>query len=150
MGGHEATFSFFKKYTLSFSASTVFIITIGVQRHNVWGFFSLLFLVLFFLTSFKISCLCFLFFCSSPSIVLSENTHVIPIIYNETCMHQGEIRFHCKVYFLCGVVSTWSSSWQAPWMLFALREGHSHLQYRNCPRPPVLPHGKIIGLYFLM
>lgn len=29
VGGHETTFSFFKKYTLLLSASTIFIITIG-------------------------------------------------------------------------------------------------------------------------
>lgn len=86
------------------------------------------FLFFFFLTSFKISCLCFLFLCSSSSIVLSENTHVIPIIYNETCMHQEEIRFHCKVCFLCGIVSTWSTSWQTPWIL-CLSSGKDILIY---------------------
>lgn len=118
---------------LSFSAPIVFIITIGVQRQNVFSFFSF-FLFCFLFSFFKISCLCFLFLRSSHSIMLSENTHAIPIIYNGAGMHQGKNRPHFMVPFLVWYcehlvylkTSPLTSSLGA---LFFIREGHSHLRY---------------------
>ena len=141
---------------LSFSASTVFIITIGVQRQNVFSSFSSFFL--FFFLSFKISCLCFLFLCSSHSVALSANTHAIPSIYNGACTHQGENKPHCVVSFLCGIVSTWSTLRQAPWqVLWALCFSSGKaipiyaIQKQTPSRwPPVFPHGKNMGLPFPM
>lgn len=89
---------------LLFPASTLFIICIiqslllyyKVQEQIVFCFLSCFFL------PFNISCLCFLCLCSAHSIVLSENTHAVSIIYGP-CVRQGENRPHHIVSLLCGL-----------------------------------------------
>lgn len=64
---------------LLFSESTVFIITIGVQKQTVFGFFSFLFLFSLFLNVLPVFSFSFAVYT-----VLSENTHAMSIMYNET------------------------------------------------------------------
>lgn len=130
---------------LLFPASTDFIITIGVQKQNVFGFF------LDFCLSFKISCL-FSFPLQFTQHSAFWKTHVVSIIYG-ACMNQGENRPYYIVSFLCGIehlvflMASPLTSYLGT--LFIVRESHFiyDTQMWTLSRwPPVFPHGQNMGL----
>lgn len=75
------------------SASTVIIITIGVQTQNGLGVLSYLASLSFLKENkslFKVSFLCFLSLCTPHSIMLSENASAVPS--NRMCIHQERVQ----------------------------------------------------------
>lgn len=142
---------------LSFSASTVFIITIGVQKHNVWGFFSfLLFFSFFFIFLLKSHACVFLSFAvhTAQSFLKIHMQFPLSIKKLARIKERPDSTAECL-----SCVVLWAPGLPYDTLLDKVLSTHClssgkailihNIQRQTLSRrPPVLPHGKIRGLYF--